>query len=100
MALRATDTRHQVFSTIHSANASQTIERIIAMFPLVERQLMLQQLASPIEATIRRRLVATGAGGRRPGAEILWASASPRDAPSNTSLTNWRNASRRVTRTC
>ncbi|MAE64420.1 MAG: twitching motility protein PilT [Phycisphaeraceae bacterium] len=75
MALRATDTGHQVFSTVHSANAPQTIERIIAMFPPVERQLMLQQLASSIEAIISQRLVTTNAGGRRPAVEILRASA-------------------------
>jgi twitching motility protein PilT len=36
IALRAADTGHQVFSTVHSASAPQTIERIIAMFPPAE----------------------------------------------------------------
>ena len=36
MALRAADTGHQVFATVHSARAAQTIERIIAMFPTAE----------------------------------------------------------------
>ena len=71
MALRAADTGHQVFSTVHSSNAPQTIERIIAMFPPVERQLMLQQLAGSIEAIISQRLVAASEGGRRPAVEIL-----------------------------
>ena len=33
MALRAADTGHQVFATVHSTNAAQTIERIMAMVP-------------------------------------------------------------------
>src|SRR5258706_10801831 len=45
IALRAADTGHQVFSTVHSATAPQTIERIIAMFPAGEHKLLLQQLA-------------------------------------------------------
>ena len=37
MALRAADTGHQVFATVHSTNAAQTIERIMAMVPPEER---------------------------------------------------------------
>ena len=37
MALRAADTGHQVFTTVHSSNAAQTIERILAMIPPEER---------------------------------------------------------------
>ena len=75
MALRAADTGHQVFSTVHSANAPQTVERIIAMFPPAERTLMLSQLAGSIEAIISQRLVVTLEGGRRPAVEILRGSA-------------------------
>ena len=71
IALRAADTGHQVFSTVHSANAPQTIERIIAMFPPAEHKLLLQQLAGSIEAIISQRLVRTLQGGRRPAVEIL-----------------------------
>jgi twitching motility protein PilT len=75
MALRAADTGHQVFSTVHSANAAQTIERIIAMFPPVEHKLLLSQLAGSIEAIISQRLLVTHEGGRRPAIEILRGSA-------------------------
>ena len=71
IALRAADTGHQVFSTVHSANAPQTIERIIAMFPPAEHKLLLQQLAGSTEAIISQRLVRTLKGGRRPAVEIL-----------------------------
>lgn len=71
IALRAADTGHQVFSTVHSSNAPQTIERIIAMFPPAEHKILLTQLAGSIEAIISQRLVKTRDGGRRPAIEIL-----------------------------
>jgi twitching motility protein PilT len=71
IALRAADTGHQVFSTVHSATAPQTIERIIAMFPPAEHKLLLSQLAGSIEAIISQRLVPTKDGKRRPALEIL-----------------------------
>jgi twitching motility protein PilT len=70
-ALRAADTGHQVFSTIHSATAPQTVERIIAMFPPAEHKLLLSQLAGAIEAIISQRLVAGHEGQRYPAVEIL-----------------------------
>jgi twitching motility protein PilT len=71
MALRAADTGHQVFSTVHSADAPQTIERIIAMFPPEEHDLLLAQLAHSLEAIISQRLLVTRDGKRRPAVEIL-----------------------------
>lgn len=71
MALRAADTGHQVFSTVHSSNAPQTVERIIAMFPPDEHKLLLSQLAGSIEAIVSQRLVKLQEGGRRPAVEIM-----------------------------
>jgi twitching motility protein PilT len=71
IALRAADTGHQVFSTVHSASAPQTIERIIAMFPPSEHKLLLTQLAGNLEAIISQRLLICRDGSRRPAAEIL-----------------------------
>jgi twitching motility protein PilT len=71
IALRAADTGHQVFSTVHSASAPQTIERIIAMFPPSEHKLLLTQLAGNLEAIISQRLVICHDGSRRPAVEIL-----------------------------
>jgi twitching motility protein PilT len=71
IALRAADTGHQVLSTVHSASAPQTIERIIAMFPPNEHKLLLTQLAGNLEAIISQRLVICRDGSRRPAAEIL-----------------------------
>jgi twitching motility protein PilT len=71
MALRAADTGHQVFSTVHSSNAPQTIERIVAMIPPAEQKISLSQLAGSIEAVISQRLAVSREGGRRPAVEIL-----------------------------
>jgi twitching motility protein PilT len=75
IALRAADTGHQVFSTVHSATAPQTVERIIAMFPPTEHHLLLSQLAGAVEAIVSQRLVPTREGKRRPAVEILRGSA-------------------------
>ena len=71
-ALRAADTGHAVFSTIHTTTAAQTIQRIIAMFPAAERDLLMLQLATNLEAVISQRLARTADGkGRIPIVEIL-----------------------------
>jgi twitching motility protein PilT len=71
MALRAADTGHQVFATVHSSNASQTIERILAMVPPEERKIATSQLAGSLEAVISQRLAVTRDGNLRPAMEIL-----------------------------
>jgi twitching motility protein PilT len=71
MALRAADTGHQVFATVHSSNAPQTIERILAMVPPEERKIATSQLAGALEAVISQRLAITRDGNRRPAMEIL-----------------------------
>ncbi len=71
MALRAADTGHQVFATVHSSNAAQTIERILAMVPPEERKIATSQLAGSLEAVISQRLAVTRDGSRRPAMEIL-----------------------------
>jgi twitching motility protein PilT len=70
-ALLAADTGHQVFSTVHSATAPLTVERIIAMFPPAEHELLLLQLANSLEAIIAQRLLMTLDGTRRPAVEVL-----------------------------
>jgi twitching motility protein PilT len=72
MALRAADTGHQVFSTVHSTNAPQTIERILALIPPEERSIATSQLASSLQAVISQRLAVTRDGkGRVAAMEIL-----------------------------
>jgi twitching motility protein PilT len=71
-AMIAADTGHLVMSTIHTANASQTIERLISMFPQNEHDLLLTQLAMNLEAVISLRLAKKRDGpGRLPAVEVL-----------------------------
>ena len=71
-ALQAADTGHVVFSTIHTTNASQTVQRMIALFPPDERELLIIQLAANLEAVISQRLAKTHDGKNRiPVVEVL-----------------------------
>jgi twitching motility protein PilT len=74
VALRAADTGHLVFATVHAADARQTVERLIAMFDPEERDLLLTQLSLNLQAVIAQRLAAATAaagGGLIPVVEIL-----------------------------
>ena len=71
VAIRAADTGHLVFATVHATNAQQTIERIIAMFDSAQHQLLLTQLALNLQAVIAMRLAAAKRGGRVPVCEIM-----------------------------
>jgi twitching motility protein PilT len=71
-ALQAADTGHAVYSTIHTTNAAQTVQRMIALFPPAERDLLLIQLAENLEAVISQRLARTiSRTDRIPVVEIL-----------------------------
>lgn len=56
IALQAADTGHLVFSTIHTTNCSFTMQRIEAMFPADERELLHTQMAMNLSAVISQRL--------------------------------------------
>jgi twitching motility protein PilT len=71
MALRAADTGHQVLATIHSSNAAQTIERLLALVPPNELSIARQQLAAALVGIISQRLAVDRTGALRPVVEIL-----------------------------
>lgn len=71
MALRAADTGHQVLATIHSSNAAQTIERLLAMIPPEMLEIARQQLAASLVGIISQRLTVSKHGERWPVVEIL-----------------------------
>ena len=72
VAIQAADTGHLVLSTVHTTNAPQTVERIIAMFPQTDHPLLLTQLAANLEAVISQRLARTIDGkGRLPALELM-----------------------------
>ena len=71
VALQAADTGHLVFSTMHTTNAPMTIQRLVAMFPVEERESLLMQLSTNLEAVISQRLARKREGGRIAVVEIM-----------------------------
>jgi twitching motility protein PilT len=71
-ALLAAETGHMVFSTLHTMDATETIQRIIAVFPPPEQKQIRLQMASTLKAIISQRLVRRADGiGRAPAVEVL-----------------------------
>ena len=71
LALHAADTGHLVFSTLHTIDAKETINRIIGQFPSDEQNRIRLSLAGVIQGIISQRLVPTIDGGRRAAMELL-----------------------------
>lgn len=72
IALKATETGHLVFSTVHTTDAQKTISRIIAVFPPEEQNVVRLRLAESLRAIISQRLIPVKEGkGRVPAVEIL-----------------------------
>jgi twitching motility protein PilT len=80
-ALHAAETGHLVFSTLHTLDATETINRIISVFPPHQQKQIRLQLASVLKAAIAQRLIPRADGtGRVPAVEVLIATAFIRDA--------------------
>ena len=71
IALHAANTGQLVFSTLHTLDAKETIDRIIGMFEKDEQNRIRGSLASVLEGVISQRLIPTKTGGRIAGIEIL-----------------------------
>jgi len=71
IALHAANTGHLVFSTLHTLDAKETIDRIIGMFPDGEQNRVRMSLASVLEGVISQRLIPTKKGTRVAALEIL-----------------------------
>jgi twitching motility protein PilT len=79
-AMKAADTGHLVFSTLHTTDAAQTINRVISFFPPHEHDAVRHLLATALEAVISLRLVPTKDGKSRvPACEVLINTAAVRD---------------------
>ena len=71
-ALKAADTGHLVFSTLHTTDATQTLNRIISFYPPYQHQEIRMLLATALQAVVSLRLVPRADGrGRVPAAEVL-----------------------------
>jgi twitching motility protein PilT len=80
IALEAAETGHLVLSTLHTIDASKTVERIIGAFPLSEQQLVRTRLANTFRWIVSQRLVPKKDGTGRVGViEILRSSHRTRE---------------------
>jgi twitching motility protein PilT len=79
-ALSAAETGHLVLSTLHTVDASETINRIIELFDLSERHQVRMMLAGTVKGIVSQRLVPTSDGsGRMAICEIMTTTARVRD---------------------
>ena len=70
-AITVAETGHLVFATLHTNSASQSIDRIIDVFPERQQAQIRLQLAATIAGIVSQRLIPSIGGGRVPGSEIL-----------------------------
>jgi len=67
----AAETGHLVMATLHTNDSSQTIDRIIDIFPATQQQQIRSQLANVLIGVISQRLIPQVGGGRIPAVELL-----------------------------
>jgi twitching motility protein PilT len=80
IALEAAETGHLVLSTLHTIDASKTVERIIGAFPMAEQHVIRSRLAKSFRAIISQRLIPRRDGnGRVAIVEILKSTLRTRD---------------------
>jgi twitching motility protein PilT len=79
-ALLAAETGHLVFSTLHTLDATETINRIIAVYPPHQQKQVRLQLAAVLKAVVSQRLIPrSDRPGRVPAVEVLISTAYIRD---------------------
>jgi twitching motility protein PilT len=87
-ALTAAETGHLVLSTLHTIDATETVNRIISVFPPYQQRQMRIQLAAVLRGVISMRLVPRLDGkGRVPAVEVMVASARVRQMIDDKDLT-------------
>lgn len=78
-ALEASETGHLVLSTLHTIDASKTIDRIVGVFPKNEERQIRTRFAQSFRWIVSQRLVPKIGGGRVAVCEILRGTARTRD---------------------
>ena len=72
VALHAAETGHLVLSTLHTLNATETVNRMISTFPPHQEDQIRDQLAAVIQGIVSQRLVVRADGkGRVPAVEVM-----------------------------
>ncbi|RRS29826.1 MAG: pilin biogenesis [Epsilonproteobacteria bacterium (ex Lamellibrachia satsuma)] len=72
--MQAVNTGHLVFSTVHTLDARETIDRLIAIFPTTEQNRIRATLAATLEAVISQRLILGTSGNMLPAVELMFKS--------------------------
>jgi twitching motility protein PilT len=80
IAMTASETGHVVFTTMHTINAGQTINRILGMFGKDEEQQLRRRLADTVRYVVSQRLVTKINGGRLLVSEIMGSSLRTRES--------------------
>jgi twitching motility protein PilT len=78
-AVSAAETGHLVFATLHTSSASQSLDRIIDVFPPGQQTQIRMQLSSSLQAVLAQRLVPLVVGGRAAVVEVLIANEAIRN---------------------
>lgn len=78
-AITAAETGHLIFGTLHTNNASQSIDRIIDSFPPAQQSQIRAQLALTLVGVVSQRLLPRIDGGRVPTIELLLANSAVRN---------------------
>ena len=78
-AITIAETGHLVLATLHTNNASQSIDRMVDVFPPHQQQQVRAQLGNILMAICSQRLIPALGGGRVPAAEILVATPAVRN---------------------
>lgn len=82
-AIEAADTGHKVFSTLHTASAVESLDRIVAEYPPYEQERVRSRLADVLNVVISQKLPPRVGGGRVLAKEVLWVTASVKAAIHN-----------------
>ena len=82
-AIEAADTGHKVFSTLHTASAVESIDRIVAEYPPFEQERVRSRLGDVLNCVVSQKLPPKVGGGRVLAKEVLWVTASVKAAIHN-----------------
>jgi twitching motility protein PilT len=78
-AITIAETGHLVFATLHTNSASQSVDRIVDVFPPHQQQQVRSQVGNILQAICTQRLIPALGGGRIPASEIMVATPAVRN---------------------
>jgi twitching motility protein PilT len=79
IALSATETGHLVLSTLHTVDATETVNRMVDLFPPHERGQVRTMMAGTLKGIVGQRLIRTKDGARTPACEVMGATGRIQD---------------------